>query len=93
MDKDEFQAWKDSPATQWVLRRLKARLEELESAQKDLLFQSPLSRPAEWAALQVSAAHEYGVATTLGFVVGLEFKQLLEEDELEQYERDNPDRV
>lgn len=81
MDKDEFQAWKDSPATQWVLNHLRQVAERMEAGSKDSLFHATASQAADWANLQARAAYDRGYVQAIGLLVGLEFEQVSEEDE------------
>ncbi len=83
MDKEEFQAWKDSPATQWVLRWLKAKSLEVEEGLKSRLSHSTGSSPTEWAALQPLAAHDRGYISAIGAMVDLEFEDISEEEKID----------
>lgn len=85
MDKEDFLAWKDQPATQWVLERLSLKAQELELLCSQQLYQATGSSPAEWSALQSRAAYDRGTATGLNFVVNLEF------EEIHEPVRDKPD--
>ena len=84
MDKEEFQAWKDSRATQWVLKRLLARAGSIKEQASDLLYQSTGASPEEWASLQARVAYDRGVATALTFVADLEHHEVDDSDESER---------
>ena len=81
MDKEEFQAWKDSHPTQWVLRRLKAISERVDSGLKQRLFLSTQVDPAQWAALQSQAAHDAGYLRAIEQVISLEHEDIEDESE------------
>lgn len=76
MDKDEFQAWKDSPATQWVLSRLLERSQRVEELVRERLFHSTGLSAAEWSNLQAQAGYERGLVAGLNFVIGLEHEEV-----------------
>jgi hypothetical protein len=71
MDADEFQAWKDSPATQWVLRKLAEKAAEIETAAKEQLFYGTGLSPADWAAMQARVGFDRGTVNGLTFVLDL----------------------
>ncbi len=81
MDKDEFQAWKDSPTTQWVHDRLKEIAARVEEGMKARLFESTCTSAAEWAALQGQASFDAGYVKALLQVFTLEYSEISEEDE------------
>ena len=85
MDKEDFLAWKDQPATQLVLQRLLSKAQELEELCRSQLYQSTGNSPEEWASLQSRAAYDRGLVSGLNFVVNLEF------EEIHEPERDKPD--
>lgn len=80
MDKEEFQAWKASPATQWVLARLRNRALAVEERLCRELYQSTGLSTQEWASLQSRAGFDRGVATGLNFVVELEHEEVDEQE-------------
>lgn len=80
MDKEEFQAWKDSPATQWVLAYLKRVSERMDKGLKERLSLSPTLDPQEWAALQPMAALDAGYLKALRLIIDLEYEQTQEND-------------
>lgn len=83
MDKDEFQAWKDHPATQWVLRWLQNKASEVEEGLKSRLSLSTGASPAEWVSLQPLAAHDRGYISAIGEMVALEFEDISEEEKID----------
>lgn len=87
MDKDSFQAWKDSPVTRWVMERLTERGQEMEAQIKEFLFRaSRRSNPDQpWASLQPNAAFVQGQVDAFDFLVNLELEQLQDDEP----ERDN----
>lgn len=84
MDKEEFQAWKDSPATQWVLQWLQTKASEVEEGLKQRLSLSTGLDPAQWQALQPLAAHDAGYVRAIGELVDLEFTDIVPEEEKEK---------
>jgi hypothetical protein len=60
MDKEDFQAWKDSPATQWVMGYMRSVADRVEAGVKDRLFGNVLLAPDSWANLQVQVSDEAG---------------------------------
>jgi len=83
LDKEEFQAWRDSKATRWVMDRLEAELTELAQRVGENLFNSPIRLPKEWAADQISVAHSKGYFDGLARVVSADHESLLTEEELQ----------
>ena len=83
LDKEEYQAWRDSPATRWVLDRLEAEALELAQRVGENLFNSPTKPPLEWAQDQVRVAHSKGYFDGLARVFGADRESLLTEDELQ----------
>ena len=82
LDKDEFQAWKDSPATRWVLERHKSQATERTQQLQDLLLGLASHRPEEWTQEQPAAAHNKGFCEGVISVVEADYEELLTEDEL-----------
>lgn len=76
MDQEEFQAWKDSPATQWVLLRLARKAAELESMLRERLYQSTTLPADQWANQQAQVACDRGIVTGINFVVALEHEEI-----------------
>lgn len=76
MDKDEFQAWKDSPATQWVLARLSEIHQRVEQGVRDRLFLSTGLPSQEWQSLQAQAACDRGYVSALKEVIELEHQDI-----------------
>ncbi len=76
MDKEDFQAWKDSPATQYVLGYLRSVATRVETGIKDRLFENSLASPDRWAALQVQASHEAGYVEALREFIELEHEDI-----------------
>lgn len=79
MDKDEFQAWKDSPATKWVLARVQSKSRLTQEGVQELLFQSAQVEAQTWRNLQARAAYELGMVTGLNYVVQLEHEEIADE--------------
>ena len=81
LDKEEFQAWKDSPATQWVMVRL--RQQATDSAQRvaDRLLQLVSQSPDEIVAAQPELAATKGFSEALITVSDLRYESLLTDDE------------
>jgi hypothetical protein len=81
VDPEEFQAWKDSRMTQWVLSCLKHQWEQKVEEQKSILFHSPRQLdPTQWASLQASAAFVQGQCDVLDYVAGLKLEDLQSEE-------------
>jgi hypothetical protein len=76
MDKEEFEAWKTSQSTQWVLARLAAKAEQVRTELQHQLFHSTGHTAEQWADLQARAGHDVGVADGLNFVVELQFEEI-----------------
>ena len=76
MDKEDFLAWKDQPATQWVLQRLLLKAQTVEELCRNQLYQSTGHSPTEWALLQSRAAYDRATADALNFVVNLDFEEI-----------------
>lgn len=79
MDAEEFQAWKDSAATQWVLLRVAGKAALLEAGAKERLYRAEQMSAADWANLQSFAAHERGIVIGMNYVVGLELSDIDDE--------------
>jgi hypothetical protein len=76
MDAEDFQIWKESTATQWVLSRVLARANGVKAALAEELYHSTNLTPAEWAALQARAGFDRGLATGMETVCNLEFEEI-----------------
>ena len=79
MDAEQFETWKESPATRWVMARLAAMASRAEADTKERLFLSGGLSVAEWQALQSPAAYERGYVQALRFVIDLEMEQVSDE--------------
>ena len=79
MDKEDFQAWKDSQATQWVLSRLEQWADRVAEDLGQALMNSVQLEPAQWASLQARAAYDRGVIAALNQIVTLEYKEIEDE--------------
>lgn len=81
LDKEEFQAWKDSPATRWVMARLsqQATSEALRIQQRlmDLLSQPPSALKSERPSLAQAKGFSEGLITA----ANLEYESLLTDEE------------
>jgi hypothetical protein len=77
MDKEEFEAWKTSQSTQWVLARLAERSKAISDALKEYLSNATITTPpAEWSGLQSRGAFDRGYMAGLDFAVELEFEEI-----------------
>lgn len=83
LDKEEFQAWRDSPATRWVLERHKSQATEQTQRLQDSLLALSSHRPEEWTQEQPAAAHSKGFSEGVISVVEAEYEELLTDDELQ----------
>lgn len=83
MDKEEFQAWKDSPATQWVLAYFREVEQRMDQALKERLSQSSSYSPAEWAELQPRAAHDLGYLVAVREFIAVEHHDIAEEEKID----------
>jgi hypothetical protein len=79
MDPEEFQAWKDSPATQWVLKRANERARRIEDTLRDTLYGATGLTAQEWADLQGRAAYDRGSVAGIDFVTKLTFEEINDE--------------
>lgn len=79
MDAEQFETWKNSPATQWVMVRLTAIADRVERGSKDALFMSGGISIAEWQALQARAAEDRGYVKALRMVTDLDLEQVSDE--------------
>lgn len=76
MDSEDFQIWKESTATQWVLKALGAIGSRVQDGMKDRLVGSALLDGAGWAALQVNAADAAGYVRAINEMIELEFEDV-----------------
>lgn len=88
MDKEDFQAWKDSPLTEWVFLRLSQIADRVESGLKDRLYQSTHLPPSQWAEIQSQAQADVQYVRAIREITNLEL-----EDIDDQPERDTADRA
>ena len=79
MDQEQFETWKESPATRWVMARLAVLADRVENGTKERLFLSGGLSVAEWQALQAPAAEDRGYVRALRLVVELEMEQVSDE--------------
>jgi len=81
MDKEEFEVWKTSQSTQWVLARLAERSKAISDALKEYLSNAAITAtPVEWAGFQPRGAYDRGFAAGINFVVELEFEEIDDND-------------
>lgn len=80
-DKEEFQAWMDSPMTKWVRDKLRLKAQETAQQQQEMLLNSAVTSPLQWSEAQPRAAHLLGLCEGLMQIVDLEFEQLEGTDE------------
>lgn len=76
MDKEDFQAWKDSPATRFVLAALQGKATDINLMCRDRLFNSTQGSPEDWAALQARASFDAGYVKAIEELVQLEHKDV-----------------
>lgn len=82
VDPEDFQAWKDSQLTQWVLSRLLDLREQKVADKKAALFHSAAALdPSQWASQQPDAAFVQGQCDAFDFVANVTLDQLQEEEE------------
>lgn len=72
MDKEDFQAWKTSQATQWVIKELTDQTAQWEADCKSQLFQA--SAQPGWEQLQVQAAYLKGRCDGVNLIREMEFE-------------------
>lgn len=65
LDREELDAWKASPITQWVLAQCRAEAERIAGNVKDNLFYGAASNPNYWAEQQPNAAYQLGIHSGL----------------------------
>lgn len=78
MDKEEFQAWKESPATRFVLAALQGKATAINLQCRDALFNSTQFAPQDWAALQAGANFDRGYVKAIEELVTLEHEDVAE---------------
>lgn len=83
MDAEDFQIWKESPATQWVLKRLQAKADIIKAGLAEQLYHSTDRTPAEWAEIQARAAKDRGIAVGMETVCNLEFEEINDADNVQ----------
>jgi hypothetical protein len=77
VDKEEFQAWKDSPATRWVLAALQKDREAQQEGHKDYLLRLSAGATAgEWSSQQARSAYLLGRCDQIDILLGLTFEEL-----------------
>lgn len=82
MDKDEFEAWRDSPATQAVFAYLREQADAREARGGKFLWGSAVgSGQEQWHRNQIEAAYMRGRVEGLREVLGLEHDTLTEDTE------------
>lgn len=79
MDSEDFQIWKESTATQWVLKRVQANADVVKAKLAEHLYHATTLPPDEWAALKGRAAFDRGIATGMETVCNLEFEDINDE--------------
>lgn len=83
VEPEEFQAWKDSPLTRWVVERLHSQAKVTTQAVQDQLWAQLAGQPGQWADSQAVLAHQRGQVEGVLRLVFLEYDDLLTEDEIE----------
>ena len=79
MDQEQFETWKESPATRWVMARLALLADRVENSAKERLFLAGGLSVADWQALQAPAAWDRGYVRALRLVVDLDMEQVSDE--------------
>ncbi len=81
LDKEDFQAWKEHPATRWVLDRLQSKATVQAESLQDLLLQMVGFPPTQWAEEQPQASLAKGFCEGLMAVVEIDYEDLLTDEE------------
>lgn len=76
MDSEDFQIWKESTATQWVLKRLQAKADIIKAGLAEQLYHATDLSPAEWAGLHARASKDRGISVGMEVVCNLEFEEI-----------------
>lgn len=76
MDSEDFQIWKESTATQWVLKRVQANADSVKAKLAEQLYHSTNLSPDEWAAIQSRAGFDRGMATGMETICNLNFEDI-----------------
>lgn len=81
LDKEEFQAWKDSPATRWVMDRLSRQATDsalrIQERLLDLISQEPALLRSERPSLAQAKGYSEGLITA----ANLAYESLLTDEE------------
>lgn len=80
MDSEDFQIWKESTATQWVLQRLAQQSDAIKTDLSEQLFYGTGNSPEEWAAMQARAAFDRGRVAGVNSLVALTFEEINDGD-------------
>jgi len=83
LDKEEYLAWKDHPATRAVFQRHKDQADQLGQMLADSLVNSLAVPPDQWAAGQPHKALQAGHCSGVLSVLNADWDDLLTEDERE----------
>lgn len=76
LDREELEAWKAHPVTQWVLAQCEERRRHLVLQTKDRLYnQSHWDSPQDWALLQSWAARQAGLSDGLTAFMNIEVEE------------------
>jgi hypothetical protein len=86
-DKEEFQAWKAQPLTQWVLSRLRQQTQEQAQDLQERLLNSAAQPPADWAQQQPQAAYLKGHFDQAILLINSEVEYFMTSDEIEALEK------
>lgn len=81
IEKDEFEAWRESPMTEWFMGKLKTQAGEQEALIKEQMFLRAGAPPLEWAADQPGMAKALGFCDALSWVTELKLEDLQDEDD------------
>ncbi len=89
VDKEDFQAWKASPVTQWFLGRFQQQAEADLQQIQDLVANSLSHPPQTWADLQPTLAHRKGQCDGLMQMILADYDSVREEtdEELAEMEK------
>lgn len=79
MDAEQFETWKESASTQWVMKRLAWIADGVEAGTKERLFLSGGIGVADWQALQAPAAEDRGYVRALREMIALNLEDVSDE--------------
>lgn len=80
MTREDFESWRDQPATQWFMRMLEAKAAEIRTQASDRVFDSQGLSILEWAGMQAPIAHERGRWRELEAVISMRYEDIADDD-------------